>query len=52
MGIIGLVLAGEIESVGKEINRFKPGDKVYGLTGFGLGAYAGRLGQVQVITNL
>jgi len=38
--IIGLVLAGEIESVGKNIKRFKTGDKVYGITGFGLGAYA------------
>ena len=38
--IIGLVLAGEIESAGKDINRFKTGDQVYGLTGFGLGAYA------------
>jgi NADPH:quinone reductase-like Zn-dependent oxidoreductase len=38
--IIGLVLAGEIESVGADIERFKAGDQVYGLTGFGLGAYA------------
>ncbi len=38
--IIGLVLAGEIESVGKDIKRFKAGDQVYGITGFGLGAYA------------
>jgi len=38
--VIGLVLAGEIESAGKKISRFKPGDQVYGLTGFGLGAYA------------
>ncbi len=38
--VIGLVLAGEIESVGTKIRRFKPGDQVYGLTGFGLGAYA------------
>ncbi|MBC8059182.1 MAG: NAD(P)-dependent alcohol dehydrogenase [Clostridiaceae bacterium] len=38
--IIGLVLAGEIESVGKDIKRFKTGDQVYGVTGFGLGAYA------------
>ena len=38
--IIGLVLAGEIESAGKDIKRFRTGDKVYGLTGFGLGAYA------------
>jgi NADPH:quinone reductase-like Zn-dependent oxidoreductase len=38
--IIGLVLAGEIESIGKDIKRFNIGDQVYGLTGFGLGAYA------------
>ena len=38
--IIGLVLAGEVESIGVNIKRFKPGDQVYGLTGFGLGAYA------------
>jgi len=38
--IIGLVLAGEIESAGKHIKRFRAGDRVYGLTGFGLGAYA------------
>jgi len=38
--IIGLVLAGEIESIGKNIKRFKTGNQVYGLTGFGLGAYA------------
>jgi len=38
--ITGLVLAGEIESTGSDIKRFKTGDHVYGLTGFGLGAYA------------
>ena len=38
--IIGEVLSGEIEATGKDIKRFKPGDKVYGLTGFSLGAYA------------
>lgn len=38
--IIGLVFSGEIESTGKNIKRFKPGDKVFGLSGFNLGAYA------------
>jgi NADPH:quinone reductase-like Zn-dependent oxidoreductase len=38
--IIGLVLAGEIESTGKNVKRFRTGDQVYGLTGFDLGAYA------------
>jgi NADPH:quinone reductase-like Zn-dependent oxidoreductase len=38
--IIGLVLAGDVESVGLDVKRFAPGDEVYGLTGFGLGAYA------------
>jgi len=38
--IIGLVLAGEIESVGRHIRRFTAGDQVYGITCFGLGAYA------------
>jgi len=38
--IIGLVLAGEIEAIGKDIKRFSIGDQVYGITGFGLGTYA------------
>lgn len=38
--IIGMVVAGEIEAVGKDITRFRAGDQVYGVTGFGLGAYA------------
>lgn len=38
--IIGLVLAGVVVSAGRDTTRFKPGDQVYGLTGFGLGAYA------------
>ena len=33
-------LAGEIESLGNEVTRFKGGDQVYGFTGFGLGGHA------------
>ena len=38
--IIGQVFAGKIEKVGVNIEKLKVGDKVYGLTGFSLGAYA------------
>ena len=38
--VLGLVVAGEIEAVGKEVTRFRPGDQVYGFTGFGFGSYA------------
>ena len=43
--IIGMVVAGEVESVGEEVTRFKVGDQIYGSTlGSGgfirFGAYA------------
>jgi NADPH:quinone reductase-like Zn-dependent oxidoreductase len=38
--IIGEVLAGEVAQAGSKIRRFRVGDRVYGLTGFSLGAYA------------
>ena len=38
--ILGGVFSGEIESVGKNVTRFKAGDEVFGSTGMHFGAYA------------
>ncbi len=40
IAILGGVLAGEVEAVGKAVTRFKQGDQIYGATGMSLGCYA------------
>ena len=39
-GIIGMIAAGEIESVGREVTSCRPGDQVFGMDGFRAGTYA------------
>ncbi|MDY6874323.1 MAG: NAD(P)-dependent alcohol dehydrogenase [Chloroflexota bacterium] len=38
--VLGQELSGEVVGAGSRVTRFKPGDRVYGTTGFGFGAYA------------
>ena len=38
--VLGQELAGDVESVGKDVRSFAVGDRVFGTTGIGLGAYA------------
>ncbi|SDZ65268.1 NADPH:quinone reductase [Evansella caseinilytica] len=38
--ILGGAFAGIVEQIGKAVDQFKPGDKVFGMTGMSVGTYA------------
>jgi NADPH:quinone reductase len=46
--ILGLDLAGVVEAVGSGVERFRPGDAVYGMTG-GVGGHPGTLAQFAAV---
>ncbi|MFW9871401.1 MAG: NAD(P)-dependent alcohol dehydrogenase [Candidatus Thorarchaeota archaeon] len=38
--VLGIELAGVVEEIGEKVTKYKPGDEIFGSTGFGFGAYA------------
>lgn len=38
--VLGIELAGVVEEIGEKVAKYKPGDEIFGSTGFGFGAYA------------
>ena len=38
--VLGTEFAGQVEAVGKDVTRFRPGDRIYGASGASYGAYA------------
>ncbi len=49
-GVLGMDLAGTVESVGPQVEGFKPGDEVYGFTG-GIGGLQGSLAEFAAVDS-
>lgn len=52
--VLGMEVAGEVVAVGEGVSRFRVGDRVFGSTGFGMGAYADfvRVPETQSLTTI
>jgi NADPH:quinone reductase-like Zn-dependent oxidoreductase len=48
--VLGIDLAGVVESVGPDVDGFRPGDEVYGMTG-GIGGIQGSLAELAAVDH-
>jgi len=49
--VLGIEVSGVVSSIGKKVSKFKVGDEVFALTGFGLGGYAEYISLPEKVKN-